>query len=249
MREGFPSFDRPMPTMVHASASPLRRLPPTGASCKAKETAAVYLELKSWLVDYRFLPGERLHIADLAERLGVSSTPVREALNRLHAEEFLLSVPNKGFFSKVLSLREMADLLDMAKVLLRNAMDGHAGNCGADIAEAAAAMAEAASAPRPHGNLAHEVEALFERIVNLARNEVMTTVMRNVNDRTHYVRTLYLAVPGRIAEVGAEMSVLTDALGRDDRRAAADMLDRHFTRLADAMPELVKEGISRRYTA
>jgi DNA-binding GntR family transcriptional regulator len=248
MREGFPSFDRPMPAMLHAPTSPLRSLSSAGSSCKAKETAAVYLELKSWLVDYRFLPGERLHIADLAERLGVSSTPVREALNRLHAEELLLSVPNKGFFSKVLNLREMVDLLDTAKVLLRSAIDSH-DETRTDIAEAISAITDAASAPKPHANLAHAVETLFECIVNLARNEVMTAVMRNVNDRTHYVRMLDLAVPGRIAEVGAEMSALTDALGRRDRRGAADTLDLHFGRLSEAMPELVKEGISRRYTA
>lgn len=243
MPEGLPSFDRSMPPVLHAPSPSLGALSPTGSACRAKETAAVYQELKSWLVDYRFLPGERLHIADLADRLGVSSTPVREALNRLHAEELLLSVPNKGFFSKVLSLREMIDLHDMAKVLLRNAVDGHAEIW------TPAELAPAGADPRSAADLAQALETLFERIVGLARNQVMTTVMRNVSDRTHYVRMLDLQMPGRTAQVGAEVAALTDGLNRRDRRVAADALESHFGRLAEAMPELVKEGISRRYTA
>lgn len=247
MPEGFPPFDRSTSPILQGPSSSLEPLSPPGPSCRAKETTAIYHELKSWLVDYRFLPGERLHIADLANRLGVSATPVREALNRLHAEDFLLSIPNKGFFSKVLGLQEMIDLHDTARMLLGNSVYGHAGTCTpADLGDPASPPGTGTESP---ADLARAVETLFERVVGLARNKVMSAVMRNINDRTHYVRTIDLQMPGRPAQVRAEIGALALGLARRDRRMAADALDSHFGRLADIMPDLVKEGISRRYTA
>ncbi|WP_461320763.1 GntR family transcriptional regulator [Bradyrhizobium diazoefficiens] len=47
-------------------------------------------------VSYEFKPGERLNEGELAKRLGVSRTPLREALNRLNTEGFLRFTPGKG---------------------------------------------------------------------------------------------------------------------------------------------------------
>src|ERR1700712_3223023 len=81
----------------------------------------VYARLKHLLVNYRFKPDAQLHPTELADRLKVSSTPVREALHRLAGEHLLLSVPNKGFYSKVLAFEEMKELFVISTVLLQHA--------------------------------------------------------------------------------------------------------------------------------
>ncbi len=58
----------------------------------------VYLIVKSKIIEGKLEFGGRLHIGELAEELGVSSTPVREALNRLTANGLAEIIPHKGVF-------------------------------------------------------------------------------------------------------------------------------------------------------
>lgn len=55
----------------------------------------VYVTVKRWIVDGILLPGERVHDMELAERLGVSRMPVREALTRLAHEGFVQMAANR----------------------------------------------------------------------------------------------------------------------------------------------------------
>jgi DNA-binding GntR family transcriptional regulator len=57
----------------------------------------VYEKVKGLAIDYHFRPGERVNEVELAAQLGVSRTPVREALNRLAKDGFMNVVPNRGF--------------------------------------------------------------------------------------------------------------------------------------------------------
>ena len=56
----------------------------------------VYLRLKQAIADGQITAGERLREIDLAARYGVSRTPVREALKKLHAEGLVSDVPGRG---------------------------------------------------------------------------------------------------------------------------------------------------------
>ncbi len=72
----------------------------------------VHRELRGMAMTFRFLPGERLNEAILAKELGVSRTPLREALNRLSTEGFLTFSANNGFFRKPLDVKEIFDLYE-----------------------------------------------------------------------------------------------------------------------------------------
>src|SRR3569832_1220939 len=75
----------------------------------------VYEQLKAMAVSYEFKPGERLNEGDLAKRLGVSRTPLREALNRLNTEGNQRNTPDKGFFCRELDAHEIFDLYELRK--------------------------------------------------------------------------------------------------------------------------------------
>ena len=55
-----------------------------------------YLLLKNWIVEGKLTPGQKLRDKDLADQLGVSRTPIREALLKLEDEGFVLSKPNSS---------------------------------------------------------------------------------------------------------------------------------------------------------
>jgi DNA-binding GntR family transcriptional regulator len=89
----------------------------------------VYLAVKSKIIEGELDFGSRLHIRDLAEELGVSSTPVREALNRLSASGLAELTPHKGIFVVDPCEEDVKELCDarlglelhMAEAVIRNA--------------------------------------------------------------------------------------------------------------------------------
>src|SRR5581483_10446370 len=76
-----------------------------------------YERLKRMAVGYHLKPGQRLNEIELAKQLGVSRTPLREALNRLNIEGFTRFSPGEGFYSRNLSQREILDLYELRKAI------------------------------------------------------------------------------------------------------------------------------------
>src|SRR5579872_5463731 len=68
-------------------------------------------------ISYVLRPGERLNEIELSKRLGVSRTPLREALNRLSMEGFLRFLPGRGFYSRELNPKEIFDLFELRKAV------------------------------------------------------------------------------------------------------------------------------------
>lgn len=76
-----------------------------------------YEHLKSVILSGRFRPGERLGEEHLAEELGVSRTPVREALHKLEQDGLIEPLESRGFCIPQDSPEEVADLFDLRTVL------------------------------------------------------------------------------------------------------------------------------------
>ena len=70
------------------------------AKKKPSRAESLYLTVKDMAILFKFKPGERVNEVELAQRLGASRTPLREALNRLAAEGFLVLKQARGFFCR-----------------------------------------------------------------------------------------------------------------------------------------------------
>jgi DNA-binding GntR family transcriptional regulator len=79
----------------------------------------VYSELRRQILDLELKPGERLYEPDLATRMQVSRTPLREALRLLLAEDLLDQLPTGGMVVRPLSEREIEELYSV-----RGALEG-----------------------------------------------------------------------------------------------------------------------------
>jgi DNA-binding GntR family transcriptional regulator len=223
----------------------------------------VYAWLKAAATDYRFRPGEQIMIGELAERLRVSSTPVRETLIRLQTEALLETAPRRGFFAKTLNLKEMNDLVQLRFLILKGSIEQAASVIASGAASAfggaiqGAAVAGVARFPAHSVNrasldqpdeAARYVESALESIVALCDNDAMRRALRNINDRTHYVCMIDLETVGRLTEVRLMLDELCLALQQSDVACAVTVLKRYRDQLTERMPVLVKEGISRAYT-
>ena len=113
----------------------------SGRHDRRKVTDWVYEELKSAIVDLRLAPGDPLREATLAEQLGVSKTPIREALTRLEQEGLVETTSFKG---AVVSGYSRQDLIEQ-HVVERRDQRGQAGRVTA-LRELTALPADAAEA-------------------------------------------------------------------------------------------------------
>ena len=87
----------------------------------------VFENLREAIVEGRLKPGQRLMEVQLAEQLGVSRTPVREAIRKLELEGLVVMLPRKGAYVANMSLKDLKDVLE-----IRASLEGLAASLAAE---------------------------------------------------------------------------------------------------------------------
>jgi DNA-binding GntR family transcriptional regulator len=172
----------------------------------------VYDRLKNRLLGQRLVPGQLLQIGPLAEELGVSTTPVREALTRLAAERLIISTPKKGFFAKTPTEDEIHGLYCVNQTLLDSALSRWSKR------DQEMAQRPVVSSPAQQLNAdqwVHATAQLFLRIAGRSGIGEIAQIVSNMNDRLHHPRLIESEV---IEDAGSELAQLDDlyAAGRRD---------------------------------
>jgi GntR family transcriptional regulator, rspAB operon transcriptional repressor len=193
----------------------------------------VYLALREAIVSAELEPGRRLSENELAERLGVSRTPVREALVRLRDERLVAIVPQLGTFVTLISADGVADA-----AFVREALECAAIRLATkradedDLAELQANLAaqDRAQAAGDADTFDALDEALHRRVCELSGHEIAWTLSRRANGHLDRVRRLSLPEPGYLGEMVAEHRRVVAAIAdRDPDRAEAAL--RHHLRM------------------
>lgn len=211
----------------------------------------VYGELRSMAIRFEFKPGERLHEGDLAKRLGVSRTPLREALHRLNIEGFLRISPGRGFFCRELDAQEIFDLYELRKSLEVAAVRLAAERASdADMETLYNALDDAGLIATDSAEIEQvELDETFhERLMMLSGNAEMLHVLRNVNARIRFVRRTDMTIANRIS-TQQEHRLVLDCLRKRDADGAAAILTQHIDRRIDRINAAIKEGFAQIYMA
>jgi DNA-binding GntR family transcriptional regulator len=95
---------------------PLKRAKPKTRAVE-NLSARVYNQIKNLILCNEIMPGQKLHHQQLSERLGVSRTPIREALTRLVQEGYVSFLPNRGFTCKEIRMQEAEELYELREAL------------------------------------------------------------------------------------------------------------------------------------
>ncbi len=89
----------------------------TGLSPEMSFREKAYLHIKEDIINCKFLPGSVLNEKELVVGLGISRTPIREALNRLEQEGLVRIVPQRGVFVTNITLKMTLELYQVREVL------------------------------------------------------------------------------------------------------------------------------------
>ena len=174
-------------------------------------------------------PGDRLREIELCERLGLSRTPVREALRMLEAEGIVDHAPRLGATIRKLGQAEIVELYEMRSVLERTAAAMAARHAApAEIDELAAVndyiAAAATDAPR-----AAALNQRFHRtLYRAARNRFLLDAARSLNNALMLLGPTTLDDADRIAVVAEQHGTIIEALRSADVDAAGAAAETHL---------------------
>jgi DNA-binding GntR family transcriptional regulator len=201
-------------------------LEPRGRS--AAERAYDYVKVR--LLDGRFAGGTLLSENELAQRLGLSRTPVRQAFVQLEGEELLELYPKRGALVVPISPSEAADVLE-ARLLIEQHCARRAALVGgpaldAELAETIAAQEQALAT----GTGFAWADRQFHRaIVAAAGNKLLTRQYDALRDRHQRIAATTIARdPTRIARFIAEHKELAASLARGDGDSAVAVTAAHL---------------------
>jgi DNA-binding GntR family transcriptional regulator len=188
-----------------------------------------YEHVKQRLLAGDYAEGELLSEGAIAEQLGVSRTPVREALLQLQSERLLTLYPKRGALVTPISAREISDLFDVRMLVERH---------GIQLADPAAVVPQLEQlVARQRELLAADDRAAFaaadrdfHRVcVAAAGNEILLDLYDRLRDRQHRVVAAMIADDAsRAAEILAEHVRIVIALRAGDRAAAERALVEHL---------------------
>lgn len=175
------------------------------------------------------LPGERLREEVVAERLGLSRTPVREALRRLEAEGIVEHRPRVGAVVRRLGHAEIVELYEMRIVLERTAAElaarhGHAAEL--DTLEALNGEIAASRADPVRGAAINQ--DFHRALYHAARNRFLVEAARALNNALLLLGPTTYVDPERIDVVVAEHHAIVEALRAGDAGPAGDAAAAHL---------------------
>ncbi|WP_165990099.1 GntR family transcriptional regulator [Streptomyces sp. YIM 98790] len=215
-------------TAPDPAAGPAARPLPARHSVRAQILQA----LRGALASGELKPGEVYSAPVLAERYGVSATPVREAMQQLASEGAVEAVPNRGFRVAGISARDLAELAEVRAALEVPAVGRLVGAVSEEGIAELRLLAQGAAEAAGHGCRVRYAEAdlLFHRaLLELSGNRQLVTVA------TDLFRRAQRPVPGRRPPGTAELLAdalehvaLIDALAAGDADTAARLTREHI---------------------
>jgi DNA-binding GntR family transcriptional regulator len=191
----------------------------------------VYEHLRTAILEGRLEPGTELTEVALAEQLGVSRGPLREAIGRLAAEGLVTVSPRRGAVVRSLSKEEFLELYQVREALERMAMQLAALRLTDEEFDGLAALNEEMAA-HAAGN---KVEAFFEanlafhaRLLEASGNEKLQELYRQLLGQLGPYRLRSLTLRGNLERSVSEHKTILRAARRGDAERAAQLMAEHI---------------------
>jgi DNA-binding GntR family transcriptional regulator len=196
----------------------------------------VYEAIRDQIVTCEFAPGSQLGVADLSRQLGVSLTPVRDAINRLMAERLVEDVPRRGYFVARLDPEGITDLLGARRLIelaaVEEGIDRIEPGQLDDMRRLAAEMEQLVDRDGRYVDYAEfsKRDSQFHLLlVGSAGNRHLVEIYRGLSVHVHIHRTNLVAQAGysRGAATAREHRSILESFERRDLTAARAAITEH----------------------
>ena len=190
-----------------------------------------YERIKALLINGQLEFDEVYSANHFAEILGVSRTPIREALLQLTAEGFFVSMRGRGFKIKDFSKKEIQDFFEARKMIEAYVIEQLVDEVSEKDLEPLDDSLEQMINDHKTSGMYSFLEADKSFHMNLIRryeNSLLESIMGNIRDFISILGQKALASPGRLSEVIREHQDILEALHKKDKEAAVRAIKYHL---------------------
>ncbi len=203
----------------------------------------VFNTLREAILKGELKPGERLMELQLASKLGVSRTPIREAIRMLEQEGLAVTVPRKGAEVAKMTEKDMEDVLQV-----RDALEELAVQLACDIIsdeqiaqlEKSKEDFEISLRSRDIKKIAQADVAFHDCIYNATNNPKLVSIINNLREQMYRYRVEYLKDEKNYQKLIAEHTRIVEGLKRKDKDEVSETIKGHIKNQAMAVKALIR---------
>lgn len=205
----------------------------------------VFENLREAILSGRLEPGQRLMEVSLAEQLGVSRTPVREAIRKLELEGLVVMIPRKGAYVADVSLKDIIDVLE-----IRAALEGLAASLASErMSDEDLERLEVMSYEFKQSLETDNIEAMVERdvqfhdmIFNATNNQKLIQINNSLREQVYRFRVTYISDFNTSKNLVQEHQQIIEAISNRDSRLAMEHAMNHIENAENFMIEKFRKN-------
>lgn len=221
-----------------------RRLAPIKMDIYQPLSEVVCNTLREAIRDGIFKSHERLMEIRLAEELGVSRTPIREAIRKLEQEGFVVMVPRRGAYVADISTKIVKDVFEIRIALEELAAGLAAANIHPDELVLLENLLRDIQKYVEAGDMKKLIEAdvrFHEVLYGASRNERLVEILNNLREQMLRFRSFSAYLPGRLRNTWQEHRDLLDAIAAHDVEKAKAVAVNHLSTAQDVLLKGLRE--------
>ncbi len=204
----------------------------------------VFHTLREAILKGELKPGERLMELQLAAKLGVSRTPIREAIRMLELEGLAVTVPRKGAEVARMTEKDMEDVLQIREALDELAASIACRQITADELEELRKTADEFEEYTKTGDIKRiaEVDVRFHDIIYQAtRNPKLVAMLNNLREQMYRYRVEYLKDEKNYPILVKEHSEILAGLEEKNQKSVKNAMYQHVRNQVRAVKEIIRE--------
>ncbi len=209
-------------------------------------SAKVFHKLREEILAGKYAANEELKEKNIGEELGVSRTPVREALRQLELEGLVLIIPNRGAFVVGVSLKDIKDIYEIRSLLEGLCAKWAAVNISDDqLAELEENIfLSEFHATKQNWEQILELDNRFhELLYQASRSRELIHVLKDYHQYVQRVRKITLADGSRVKASTAEHRLIVEALKEHDAKTAQKQATTHILSTISNMDKIGWENL------
>ena len=203
----------------------------------------VFETLRKAILTGELKPGERLLEIHLGKKLGVSRTPIREAIHKLELEGLVTTIPRRGAEVSRITEKSMHDVLEV-----RRALDALCVELACERItkeeltklEMACLEFEEAVAKGDVKMIATKDVALHDIIVQATGNQRLSNLINNLSEQMYRYRFEYIKDVSRHKKLVDEHRVIYESIRNKDKKTASEAATRHIDNQMQAIIERIR---------
>lgn len=205
----------------------------------------VFNTLRQAILRGELKPGERLMEIQLANKLGVSRTPIREAIRKLELEGLVLMIPRKGAEVAQITEKSLHDVLEVRRALEELAVQLACDRMteeGLQELRQAAKQFETLLETETDITAVAQADVAFHDLIYLAtENQKLISLLNNFREQMYRYRVEYLKLKDRHAQILSEHDGIVTAIENGDRDRATAVTCRHIDNQVQTVGSTLKE--------